>query len=117
MTPASRAPAVALAAHASASSGSPRPAASSARQRSNIGGTSRSHVGRLGPLVEQPLGRVPGAGAQLALAQVQPLECVGDGLAALVGERERRLSSACAASISPRQTSCWAATRSGDSAR
>ena len=63
----------------SASSGRPRPAASSARQRSYIGQISSSPLGGLGPLVEQARGRVPLADAQLELAQVQPLQRVRDG--------------------------------------
>ena len=46
-------------------------------------------VGGLGPLVEQARRGLPVAGAQLELAQMQPLQRVGDRLAALVGERQQ----------------------------
>ena len=69
------------------------------------------------PLVEQPRGRLPVAGAQLELAQVQALQGVRDALAALVGERQQpRQKSPAPRSTSPRQTSRWPATRSGESA-
>ena len=98
--------AIASSAQRTASPASPRPAARSARQRSYIGQRSSALFGGLRPLVEEALGRVPAAGPQLELADVQALQRVRRRLAALVRHvEEPRQRLARASWISPRQTS------------